>query len=125
MARQEAPYSKARRVFLVLFVVSTVLALGLAVLFGFFPVRARPGTTPSTTPPETLDTGAWVATLGSLLTSIVTLVGFVSTTILAWRKEAREAAVAELERKRQELELEKEKLELEKLRAEDQRKNAK
>lgn len=123
MTRQEAPYSKARRVFLVLFVVSAALTLALLFLFGIFPARTGPGTTPSTTPPETQSVGAWIATLGSLLTSVVTLVGFVSTTILAWRKEAREAAVADLERKRKELELEKEKLELEKLRAEKEKAN--
>jgi hypothetical protein len=128
MIRQAERYSKARKIFLVLFVVSTALALALVFRFGIFPTRAGTGSSPATTPPEAPTTGGLVATLGTLLTSVVTLVGFVSTTILAWRKEAREAAEADLERKRKEIELEKEKLELERLRAgqeKDQGKDAK
>lgn len=42
------------------------------------------------------------------------LLGFVSTTVLQWRKEARDARVAELERKQLELQYEKQRRELEK-----------
>ena len=52
---------------------------------------------------------------GTGLSSLISLMGFVSTTILGWRKEARDARVAELERKELEIRLEKERLELEKL----------
>ena len=52
---------------------------------------------------------------GTGLTSLISLTGFVSTTIIGWRKEVRDARVAELERRGLEIKLEKEKLELEKL----------
>ena len=50
----------------------------------------------------------------SLFTSLTTLIGFVSTTALAWKKEKREALAAEVELKKGELELEKLRLEIEK-----------
>ena len=43
----------------------------------------------------------------SLITSLLTLIGFLSTTILAWKKEKREVTLAKLEIRKQELELEK------------------
>jgi H+/gluconate symporter-like permease len=121
MARQDTRYSKARQVFLALFIVSTVLALAFVFFFVILPARSGPGKTPTTTQPNVPTIGELVAIVGSCITSVVTLVGFVSTTILAWRKEAREAAEADLEKKRKEIELEKEKLELERLRAEQQK----
>ncbi len=48
----------------------------------------------------------------SLLTSITSLLGFFSTTLLAWRKEKRETITAELEIRKKELELEKLRAEL-------------
>lgn len=49
----------------------------------------------------------------SSATSIVSLIGLLSTNLLAWRREAREARAAELQLQRQQLEIEKLKLELE------------
>ncbi|MDO6477251.1 hypothetical protein Q4520_17660 [Alteromonas sp. 1_MG-2023] len=43
----------------------------------------------------------------SLLTSLATLIGFISTTILAWRKENREKLHSDLDIKKKELEIEK------------------
>jgi Fic family protein len=59
----------------------------------------------------------FVLTLGSFITSITTLIGFVVTTVIAWRKERRESVHASVE-------LEKNKLELEKLRREIGDRNA-
>ncbi len=50
----------------------------------------------------------------SVATSIVSLIGLLSTNLLAWRREAREARSAEVQLERQQLEIEKLKLELEK-----------
>ena len=55
---------------------------------------------------------AVVVSVVSLLTSLTSLVGFFSTTVLAWRKEKRETVSAELELKKKELEVEKLKIEL-------------
>jgi hypothetical protein len=50
----------------------------------------------------------------STATSIVSLIGLLSTNLLAWRREAREARSSEIELERQRLEIEKLRLELEK-----------
>jgi len=55
------------------------------------------------------------ALIGSMITSITSLIGFLTTTIITWRKEKREASLADMERKRLETELEKSRLELEEL----------
>ncbi len=54
----------------------------------------------------------------SVATSIVSLIGLLSTNLLAWRREARESRTAELQLQRQQLEIEKLRLELEKQRRE-------
>lgn len=80
---------------------------------------------PSLSPPvqavELLMPGTAVVSVVSLLTSITSLVGFFSTTVLAWRKEKREAVTAKLEIKKKELELEKLRVELAK--SEESKKN--
>ncbi len=43
----------------------------------------------------------------SLLTSLTSLIGFLSTTVLAWRKEKREALATELDMKKKLIEIEK------------------
>jgi H+/gluconate symporter-like permease len=55
------------------------------------------------------------ALVGSVITSITSLIGFVTTTVITWRKEKREASLTDVERKKLETELEKTKLELERL----------
>jgi hypothetical protein len=55
------------------------------------------------------------AVVSSLATSLVSLIGFVSATLITWRKEKRESDLAEMERKKLELELEKSRLEIEEL----------
>ena len=114
--KQKSPYIKARNIFLALFLLSTGVVLVLAI-FGASMIFTAPGTSVDTNP-EALTIGGLVAIISSCITAMVTFVGFVSTTILAWRKEAREKEDREMERKRKEIELEKERLELEKLKAE-------
>ncbi len=50
----------------------------------------------------------------TLMTATISLVGFVSTTWLAWRKESRESVSYKLQLERQQLEIERLRLELEK-----------
>jgi hypothetical protein len=55
------------------------------------------------------------------LTSVAFLVGFVSMTVIAWRRDTREAKHAELETQLREIEIEKARLEVAKLRSEGRR----
>ena len=55
------------------------------------------------------------ALIGSVITSVTSLIGFVTTTVIAWRKEKRETSLADVKRKKLETELEKSRLELERL----------
>jgi hypothetical protein len=57
----------------------------------------------------------------STLTSVVSLIGLATMTVLVWRKERRETKAANIEGKRQEIELVKARLELEKMRGEEHR----
>lgn len=115
MAKRLSHYARARRTLLWILLASTlVFILGSVVLVMYRGDGSQmpPSDDPS---PDLLTIGSLVATVTSCLTSIATFVGFVSTTILAWRKEKREAAAAELEMQRQGIELERTRLELEKL----------
>jgi transposase-like protein len=58
-----------------------------------------------------------------IVTSIISALGFISTTVMAWRKEKRDEGVAQLELERQRIELEKVKLELEQQKKELDRRN--
>ncbi len=111
MTQQLHPYKRAKRVFLLLFLIS-------AILFAYFfvfgsPLQPQPpiSSSGSSSVPSTES----LLPLITFLTSITTLIGFISTTLLAWRKENREARVAALDVRREEIELEKARLELEKL----------
>lgn len=97
----------ARTVFLVLFILATLLC------FWFVFLGWGRATSPSTNP--TVTESPIIPIIASLSTSVVTLVGFVITTVLSFRREKREARDAELSRKQKEIELEKAQLELEQL----------
>jgi hypothetical protein len=78
------------------------------------------GESPRPAPPETkvgpaASTGAaaLLTASASLVTSLVTLVGFLYTSLLTWRKERREAVLADLEVQKRSLENEKLRRELE------------
>lgn len=60
--------------------------------------------------------GTSTTAIVSLLASVATLIGFVSTTILAWRRESRDVERAQLDLQRQALEIEKLRHELDTLR---------
>jgi len=125
-----------QKVFLALFILST---LGALVLFVFSSslmspsasVTQEPGVapTPPTGDPSTaapapqtsVDFG-FTALMGSVITSVTSLVGFIITTAITWRKEKREASLADVERRKLEVELEKSRLELEEMKKAAERK---
>jgi hypothetical protein len=109
-------YTKARNIFLALFLLST----GVVIVLAIFTTQMTLNTAapPVDANPDLVTIGGLVAIVSSCITSMVTFVGFVSTTMLAWRKEAREKEDREMERKRKEIELEKARLELEKTKGE-------
>lgn len=113
---QKSGYTKARNIFLALFLLSTSVVIVLAIIGASMSLtEADPSINGNG---DVLAIGGLVAIISSCITSMVTFVGFVSTTILAWRKEAREKEDRDLERKRREIELEKQRLELEKMKGE-------
>jgi hypothetical protein len=121
-----------------LFVFST---LGVLLLIEFsqstslpVPGTQDPGIspTPSNGNPSTIDPSTQnardinsTALIGSAITSITSLIGFITTTAISWRKEKREASLAEVERKKLETELEKSRLELEELKKDNVKKKVK
>jgi hypothetical protein len=122
------PYSKAQKTFRTLFIFSTSLSLLLILLaLGKFYFSSQ--TPPEAEPPaapglieEVVTRGSVITMIASVTTSLISLIGFVSTLILGWRKEARDTKTSELERKKLEFELEKQRIELSKLKAEEERK---
>ena len=65
-------------------------------------------------PDEVTKMGGWaLGTVTSCLTSIIAFIGFFSTTVLAWKKEAREAQNTKLDYQKTMLELERMRMELE------------
>ena len=109
MAAERKRFTKAQKVWGGLFIASVVILPALLILnysTGRFLLAS--GT------PNGSVTPAWLATASAL----ASLIGFISTTVLDWRREAREARAAKLEVARTRLELEKARLELEKLRRE-------
>lgn len=129
-----------KRIFLVLFVLSTLSVLVLFVLSSLMSETPAPSMThepgtpsiPATVDPNAVDPSSqnsvninYIALAGSAITSITSLIGFITTTAITWRKEKREASLADVERKKLETELEKSKLELEELRKSREKKEAK
>ena len=112
-----------RNIFLALFLLSTIAFVVMAVSTSLvneavseFAPSATTGDDPSSTPPSQDANGMGItAVIGSVVTSVTSLVGFIITTVITWRKDQREASLAEVERKKLELELEKNRLELEEL----------
>ena len=119
----------AKRIFLIVFVISSlvvwVLALNLNTAISMSPSpTSSPSDGPST--PEILQPGEDPssapaaqnsgALIGSVIASATSLIGFLMTTLISWRKEKRESALADMQYKKLETELEKSKLELESLR---------
>jgi hypothetical protein len=129
VVKQKSRYTKARKIFLALFLLSGCMAL-ILYLFTYLQFHANApaaapapgGIVPVTgSGPDLLTIVTLAGTSASCLTAIVSLAGLVLTTILMVRKEAREKADNELERKHKEIQLEKERLELERIRTEQEK----
>lgn len=71
---------------------------------------AQPGEMP--VPVQPLPAAERIALIVSVASTVISALGFVSTTALAWRKEARESRNAVLDAERRQLELEKMRQEL-------------
>ena len=112
-----------------MFILST---LGALALFVFLPYLMSPSASATQEPgvvptaetgdpstvapaPQTSVDFGFTALVGSVITSVTSLVGFIITTAITWRKEKREASLADVERRKLEVELEKSKLELEEM----------
>ena len=113
---------KLRNMFLVLFIASTVVVLLLMLLgpvignvFTLISSSLSPAPPVTPSPPQNSDSMGSTVLVGSIITSVTSLIGFITTTLITWRKEKREASLAEVQRKKLETELEKSKLELEEL----------
>lgn len=128
-----------RSLFLVLFVVSTLALAFFSRVGGDAPSATEPTQIPPVGTPGVVATaqsggssGSGTtapsgnvnssAVIGSVITSITSLVGFVTTTVITWRKEKRESSLADMERRKLETELEKSRLELEELKKRSEKK---
>lgn len=116
----------ARNIFLLALIASAVWVAGLALTFSSneSPAAAGPTQSAAAAPDEgqnsaesekQTEASGSLALVSAVATSVASLIGFVTTTAITWRKEKRESDLAELERRKLELELEKSKLELQEL----------
>ena len=117
-----------RNIFLGLFLASTLVMVvlivqGQSIREAFAQVNSSTAGDPSAPQPEKNSDGMGLTVIGSVVTSITSLIGFIVTTVITWRKEKRDASLAEVERKKIEIELEKSKLELEALKKEAKKKD--
>jgi len=122
---KQNPYSKPRRIFGVLFIISITLFLILLLIGSSqsltFGDESNQGEASASN--QVVLIGGIVGVGTSCLTSIITFLGFLSTLFLGWRKEARDTKASELERKRLEIELERQKIELGRLKSEEEKKS--
>jgi hypothetical protein len=137
------PYQRAARIFLFIFIVSAVFFALLFfaggsknVLSAFSPLQSSSQPRPTEDPNQpdsnpnqnqNQSPSIWtnaVTVITTVSTSIASFIGFLFTTIIGWRKEQRESALADIQRKQLEAELEKSKLEMEKLKQVSRKKPA-
>lgn len=105
---QTIQWRRLQRLFLLLFgVLGLILGIVLLRLSApqFTGSIAQPGEAP--VPVQPLPAAERIALIVSIASTVISAVGFVSTTALAWRKEARESRSAALEEQRRQLELDK------------------
>lgn len=96
----------------VAWVFGVILILSVALLvFSLAAVMATEGRQPMLAEPTPVSS---LVLIISTATSVVSLIGLLSTNLLAWRRETREARASKIEMERQRLEIEKLRLELEK-----------
>lgn len=106
-------WRKWQRLFLLLFGVVGLILGGVLLRLSqpqFTGSALQPGETP--VPVQPLPVAERIALIVSVASTVISALGFVSTTALAWRKEARESRNADLEEQRKQLELEKMRQEL-------------
>ncbi|MBN1922312.1 MAG: hypothetical protein JW892_13775 [Anaerolineae bacterium] len=97
-----------QRLFLLLFGMLGLILGGLLLWLSqpqFTGSAVNPGETPPSVEP--LPAAERIALIVSVASTVISALGFVSTTALAWRKEARESRNAVLDEERRQLELEK------------------
>ena len=130
-----------RNIFLVTFIASTLVLVSFSGLAGVPNPATEPTHIPGSETPEVVGTAEpgessenshepsgsmnSSAMLGSIITSVTSLVGFIPTTVITWRKEKRESSLADMERRKLETELEKSRLELEELKKKSEKKEVK
>jgi hypothetical protein len=107
MGHQEPRYAKARRILLIVFVVSALLSVVL--------IATSAARDPDSAGEGAMSTGLWVVTTASIITAATTFAGFASLTALMWRRDKRETRAAEIEIEKARLELER----LERMREEE------
>jgi hypothetical protein len=125
---QLASIKKKRKVFGWFFMISLFIFI-LTNLY-FFKPNATPvihhpdnsSTTPIPSPVKDSSNTLAIVSVISLLTSLTSLIGFFSTTFLAWRKEKRETVMSNLEIQKKELEIEKMRFELNNSKAQEVKK---
>ena len=98
---------RARNIFGALLVLSIIFVGVLSSLNPAVPV-AMP---PEGSPQGSADNTGRVALVISLLSAVTSFFGFLSTTLLAWRQDRREARRAALEAERQQLEIDRQRRE--------------
>ncbi|MCC6260611.1 MAG: hypothetical protein IT311_07085 [Anaerolineales bacterium] len=128
--------NKIQTAFLALFLVSTFILFALPIVRFPSATMPQPTSAPSVIPTEEPNapnqpssngsaSQSVAAFVGSALASLISLVGFIVTTAITWRKEKRESALADLQQKKLQTELEKSKIELEALKKKEQKKKKK
>ncbi len=121
MMRSSLNASMWSRIFLILFALSAIVLLVLwfsGPVVGDVFTEVRESLDPNSTQPTPVPSTSrqeFFTVVGMAVTSVTSLVGFIITTVIGWRKEKREAALADVERRKLEVDLEKSRLELEKL----------
>lgn len=105
MSSQPSRPTRVQTAFGLIFIFSTLLFLIL------YPAASRIMSSGAEQPfpqPAPVEVGTVLATITSLITAAAALLGLISTTILGWRRDAREARQAALQQQLTELQIEKE-----------------
>ncbi|WP_150785575.1 hypothetical protein [Pseudomonas fluorescens] len=117
------------------FAIAFALSFIVLMASGYWEIRSQMAPAPATPPVESgpgsvgrpsggLDKAVSLVSLASMLTSITSLIGFLITTRISWRKDRREADTADLDLEKKKLELEMLRLDIEKRRKENSSKSS-
>lgn len=105
MSPQRSRLTTVQTVLGLIFVLSMLLFLFLSPAAGRI---LSPNAEQPIPPPGPVEIGTVLAAVTSLITAAVALIGLISTVILGWRRDAREARQAVLQQQLTELQIEKE-----------------